>query len=208
MSPDGSTKPLPEEKLLKLIREKSPRVGVSVSGSSGATSSLLEAHETKTGVSVLRWPRVVAAGLGIVLLVEIGCLIVQLMRPVPTLTIPKLSERPPAESGNEPTEAAPLPSLAQNAAPNLFAVPSGSAAPPGTPTRTGPSEASKQLASRLTLMGVVDGNPPQVIIEDSQTKKTYFVAPGQPVIEGAIVDQVQGNRVILDLAGEKIELAL
>ena len=57
-------------------------------------------------------------------------------------------------------------------------------------------------------MGIMAGNPGQAIIEDTQTKKSYFVSPGQPVVDGAMLDQVLDNRVILDFEGEKIELSL
>ena len=46
------------------------------------------------------------------------------------------------------------------------------------------------------------------IIEDSETKKTFFVTAGQMVIEDAVVEQVLDSRVILTVAGEKIELSL
>jgi type II secretory pathway component PulC len=64
------------------------------------------------------------------------------------------------------------------------------------------------LVTRLTLSGIVAGDPAQAIIEDTETKKTYFVTAGQPVAEGAVLDQVESNRVILDLNGEKITLSL
>ena len=64
------------------------------------------------------------------------------------------------------------------------------------------------MAARLTLMGIMAGNPGQAIIEDSQTKKTYFVTVGQGVVEGAVVEKILDNRIQLDLAGEKIELSL
>ena len=57
-------------------------------------------------------------------------------------------------------------------------------------------------------MGIVAGEPAQAIIEDTQTNKTYFVTAGQAVVEGAVLDKVLDNRVILDLDGEKIELSL
>jgi len=60
----------------------------------------------------------------------------------------------------------------------------------------------------LTLMGIVSGNPAQAIIEDAETKKTYFVTPGQMVVDGAVLERVLDNRVVLDLNGEKIDLTL
>ena len=70
------------------------------------------------------------------------------------------------------------------------------------------SVAAKELAARLNLMGIVAGDQPQAIIEDSQTHKTYFVISGQAVSEGAVVEKVLENRVILSIDGETIELTL
>ena len=71
-----------------------------------------------------------------------------------------------------------------------------------------PSGSANLLSSRLTLMGIVSGEPAQAIIADSQTQKTYFVSVGQPVAEGAMLEQILDNRVILNYSGEKIELTL
>ena len=57
-------------------------------------------------------------------------------------------------------------------------------------------------------MGIVAGDSPQAIIEDSETKKTFFVTAGQMVVDGAVVEQVLDHRVVLTVAGEKIELSL
>ena len=96
---------------------------------------------------------------------------------------------------------------ASSASRPLFAAPAGRAGTPG-PSRSAPSGSAQLLASRLTLTGVISGDPPQAIIEDSQTQKTYFVTVGQALAEGAVLDQVLDNRVILDFQGEKIELNL
>ena len=97
-----------------------------------------------------------------------------------------------------------MPSLTASAARALFAPSAFTADASHAP----PSVSAKLLASRLTLMGIVSGNPAQAIIEDSQTQKTYFVTTGQAVVEGAVLEQVLDNRVVLDLGGEKIELTL
>ena len=70
-----------------------------------------------------------------------------------------------------------------------------------------PSMDAKQFAAKLTLTGIITGDPPQAILEDTETKKTYFVSPGQ-VVDGAVVESVLENRVILNLQGEKVELGL
>ncbi len=212
MSPDGSTKPPPEEKLLRLIRGKSVRP------EGGADRSAASAKRfTRIGVGSaltvrtqgLPWSKVVMIGFGVVVAVEAIGLAVQLMRPPPEVRIPAMGSLPPVEPSSLKRPLDALPSLASSASRPLFAVPvEVSTAPSASHPRTSPSSAAKMLASRLSLMGIVAGEPAQAIIEDAQTRKSYFVATGQAVVEGAILEQVLDNRVILDLDGEKIELTL
>ena len=212
MSPDGSTKPLPEEKLLKLIRDKGPRaVTVATVGQAGGVGpSIAATSDAGRGVSSLRWPQLAAGGLGVLLFIEAVCLILQLARPLPTVHMPVIADQSAPEPSASVTTTPAMPSLAQSASPMLFTSPAASLGTPTTGSRPhgAPSASAKLLASRLTLMGIVAGEPAQAIIEDSQTKKTYFVTAGQAVVEGAVVEQVLDNRVILDLEGEKIELTL
>ncbi len=212
MSPDGSTKPLPEEKLLKLIRERNPRTPMAAlapaAQAAGAARPGLSVGGRAMGWPV-RWSLLASGALAVVLVAELGYFAMQLSRPAPAIVVPLI---PPVSADPVGPPAAPVgvPSLAQSAAPTLFESPLTAAQQEvrGTSIRRATSEVAKLLASRLTLMGVMAGNPSQAIIEDSQTKKSYFVSPGQPVVDGAVVDQVLDNRVILDLEGEKIELTL
>ena len=205
MSPDGSTKPLPEERLLKLIRGKGPKAAEPAAPrhpSSTPGRAATDALETGGRGQALRWSRFAVWGLGVALGLELIALIVQAARPMPTVQAPAI----PAPSGEvEPLPPLEIPSLAASVSRPVFASP-GVASPSGAPQPR--SGAAKQLAERLTLMGIVAGNPPQAIIEDAQTKKSYFVTTGQTIAEGAVVEQVLDNRVILNLLGEKIELSL
>ena len=211
MSPDGSTKPLPEEKLLKLIRDKKPRATTPPpANASGASIAGASMNEAVVGMSPLRWPTLLAGAFGAVLAIELVYLALQLTRPVPTVKVPSLPvSLPSGPSAPLPPPAA-MPSLAASASQTLFASSMGTPSDGTGTSRThaAPSATAKLLAARLTLMGIVAGQPPQAIIEDSQTKKTYFVTTGQAVSEGAVLEQVLDNRVILDLQGEKIELTL
>ncbi len=212
MSPDGPTKPLPEEKLLRLIRQK--KSDPSPEGAA-ASAGPLPVHVVNVhlgGGTALRWPVLAGAGLGILLLIEAVWLVAQLMRPLPVVSLPAV-EAPAEPPAWQPTELVEqMPSLAQSASEGLFASPTATAegvfGDERRTARVDPSVATHQLAARLTLMGIVAGEPPQAIIEDTQTRKTYFVTRGQAIAEGAVVEQVFENRVILDLAGEKIELTL
>jgi len=207
MSPDGSTKPhpLPEEKLLNLIRAQQaarPVVAAPVpAGGAGSTAARQRSERT------IRWVKPVVGCLSLVLVVEVVVLILQLTRPLPALNPPVLD----MPSVHEPSVAAPsseeLPVLAESVSRPLFA--SAVLGVPSTQgSRTSPSASGKVLATRLTLIGIVAGDPPQAIIEDAETKKTYFVTVGQMVVDGSVLNQVLDNRVVLDLDGEKIELSL
>lgn len=209
MNPAGSMKPLPEEKLLKLIRGKGrPPAGTAdASASPSVAVSVMNVPLPLTRTRLRYGTRVLIIGLGCLLVVEFILLIVQAVQPPPRVTMPPLPEAPDAPEAQTDTPP-PIPSLAQSASRPLFtASPDVSEATSAGP-RPAPSGSASLLASRLTLLGIIAGNPGQAIIEDSQTKKTYFVSPGQGVVEGAVVDQVLDNRVILDLQGEKIELTL
>lgn len=215
MSPDGSTNPLPEEKLLNLIRAQQaqrPVVAATVpaGGSRGIAGSTAARQRPERGI---RWVKPVVGCLSLVLLVEVVALILQFTRPLPTLS-PAVHPAGGRHGGvglHKPSVEAPpseaLPVLAESVSRPLFA-PMAVGVPSSQGSRTSPSASGKSLASRLTLMGIVAGNPAQVIIEDAETKKTYFVTVGQMVVDGAVLKQVLDNRVVLDLDGEKIELSL
>jgi len=146
--------------------------------------------------------------LGALLGVEVVVLVVQALRPVPTVTVPVAVPRQPLVNDQTNIPQQDIPSLAASASRPLFAPPLGESTSPSVTPVAPPSGLAKLLAARLTLLGVIAGNPAQAIIEDSQTKKTYFVTTGQSVVEGAVLEKVLENHVILDLQGEKIDLTL
>jgi hypothetical protein len=153
-----------------------------------------------------QWSRVVLGGLGVVLVVEIALLALHVVRPLPTVTAPVVPSGPSDASAPPQAPDVLVPSLARSAPAGLFALPAAGSGP--GESRQPPSGSATELASRLTLLGIVAGDPPQAIIEDSKTKKTHFVSTGQTVAEGAVLEQVLGTYVILDFQGEKIELTL
>ena len=202
-------KPLPEEKLLKLIRGKGrpPAGAVEAPAPQSPSVSVPSLPWPSTRARLRYGTRVLIVGLGCLLAVEFILLIVQALQPPPRMALPPLPEPPDATAAQTDT-LPPIPSLAEAVSLPLFAPPADIPGTAPSSLRAGPSGSATLLASRLTLLGIVAGNPGQAIIEDSQTKKTYFVSPGQVVVEGAVVDQVLDNRVILDLQGENIELTL
>ncbi len=194
--------PTPEEKLLRLIRGK---VAVPQAGSGGAPASLAPHPRLPVNFSISgwQWVTVVSVLLGLILIVEVATLIFQFTRPMPSVEIrPANPVNPPAA---EPTPVEPIPSLAAAAQRPVFVSPVASTG--GSAEIKPPSTDAKQFAAKLTLTGIITGDPPQAILEDTETKKTYFVSPGQ-VVDGAVVESVLENSVILNLQGEKVELGL
>ena len=208
MSPDGFGKPPPEEKLLKLIRGRParppmeaaafPRPGAVMTASAQAAKALV----SRPAARAPGWPTIAIGVLAAFLILELVMLIVQALRPLPPVPLPveAAAEAPPA-----PPPVPEMPLLSASVSRPIFSPP---AAGPAATVAVPVSNLAKLLASRLTLMGIVAGEPPQAIIEDAETKKTFFVTIGQMVVEGAVVEQVLDNRVVLNAAGEKIELSL
>jgi hypothetical protein len=199
-------KPLPEERLLRLIRGKgraAPAASTAPAPPASAPVMIVRAAASRP-----RGLRLVVAGLSAALAAELLLLILQATQPLPAVRVPAVDE-PGAGAGAPAPSTDPLPSLAAGVSRPLFtaAAPRPSAGEPSRP-RGAPSGAAKQLAARLTLLGVVAGDPPQAIIEDAQTKKSHFVSQGQMVVEGAVLEDVRDRQIILDLDGEKIELTL
>ena len=211
MSPDGSMKPPPEETLLRLIRGKGPRAAADSSApaaAAGTATAAVAAVGPGGRARSMPWPRVATGCLGLALLIEVVGLLVEVMRPLPAVHAPVATPSVSSEPAHAAAPAPEIPSLEASLSHSVFTA-SAAAGAAGPPTpRTGPSGSAKELASRLTLMGIVSGNPGEAVIEDAQTKKTYFVTAGQAVVDGATLERILDNRVILDLNGEKIDLTL
>ena len=227
MSPDGSHKPPPEEKLLRLIRGKAPHPPTAaprpgpLSGALGGAPAAAPTALPAAVVAALttratqaargaRWPDLAGWLLTALLAAEAAGILLTALRPLPRV------EPPPVASGAKLAGAAPgagpaaaplaqAPSLTAAASPSLFAAASTAAKPSGP---AGVSVTTRQLGARLMLVGIVAGEPSQAIIEDTQTQRTYMVSPGQAVTEGAVLERVLDNHVVLDVGGEKIELVL
>ncbi len=204
MSPDGSVKSPPEERLLRLIRGAAK---AAIRPQPSPVAGGLAMPPPGRWWQTLAWPRLAVGALGLMLAIELLALIIQTLRPLPTVSAPPLPA--PAQAPTAPTDAfqplANLPSITEAAHPVFQS--SGVSGSPSVSPRS-PTGGARGLASRLTLMGIVSGEPAQAIIEDSQTKKTYFVSVGQMVVDGAMLEAVLDNRVVLVLDGERVELSL
>ncbi|MBI2093351.1 MAG: hypothetical protein HYT88_01310 [Candidatus Omnitrophica bacterium] len=213
MSPDGP-KPLPEERLLGLIRQRQsgqsqrpvqPAASAATEASLGSIAAGRWAHPLGRR---WRWVRLSIAALSVIVLLEMGAFIAQATRPFPVVEIPTLKDSSATQEEVREPESLEIPSLAQNASRKLFVSSLAAGSKEGIVAKAAPSASTSQLAARLTLMGIVSGDPPQAIIEDSQTRKTYFVSEGQPVAEGAVLEKVLDDRVLLRLGEEPLELTL
>ena len=216
MNPAGSLKPPPEERLLRLIRGKGAKPPAAADPPAAPAGVGIAAGprwvEGPARTGRIPWTRIAVGGFGIILAIETVALFIMMIRPLPVISAPIVVASPPADAAAQEALPEEIPTLSAAVARPLFAPPAGTSPEGGSGLAAGskraPSESAKLLASRLTLMGIVSGNPAQAIFEDTQTKKTYFVSTGQTVLEGATLEQVLENRVILDLQGEKIELSL
>ncbi len=63
------------------------------------------------------------------------------------------------------------------------------------------------LAANLSLKGIIDGQPPQAVIEDKKQAKTFFVTSQEKVGE-VIIDQITDKKVRLRLGEETADLML
>lgn len=59
----------------------------------------------------------------------------------------------------------------------------------------------------INLIGIVQNNNPQAIIEDKKTQKTYYVTKGQFAGEFQ-VEEIETEKVILNYKGQRLELYL
>lgn len=60
---------------------------------------------------------------------------------------------------------------------------------------------------RFNLVGVIDGDIPQAVIEDKDTQKTHYMSKGQS-LSGVVIEEISERKVILDYKGKKVALML
>jgi|GEM_PF-2827638 len=63
------------------------------------------------------------------------------------------------------------------------------------------------VSKRFSLVGIIAGDRPQAIIEDTETKKTHYLYEGQS-INGIKILKVDERKVVLAYEGREITLAL
>ena len=219
MSPDGSKTVSPEEKLLRLIRGKGQAAGSVARGAAAAPQAAASGTAAARRPRGMRmpawWLTAINLALGGLVAGELTMLVLMQTETAPPLpAVPTSTKDRPGRPLEEPppaVEAEPLPSLSSVTSRPMFHVdlPSAVAVPVSDGKMpAAQSDQLKELKGRLTLIGVVADETPQAIIEDSQTKKTHFVAQGQDFIEGIVAVEVQENRVKLEVGGQTFELSL
>lgn len=225
MSPDGSKSPSPEEKLLRLIRGGKPPSLSPATAGGGAPSAASSGRAVAPAAKVVRragrprrvswrlpawWLTAVNVVLSGVVVVGLGLIGWLLSRPVPMPALPEpRGATTPSEiaSGTKAPEMGSPTSVASAVSRPMFVAPYSAAAPTQR-AAAAPSARAGTVTQRLSLIGVVSGEPPQAIIEDAETQKTYFVTKGQGLIEGVVVEEIRDNRVVLRLGDERVELTL
>jgi len=75
------------------------------------------------------------------------------------------------------------------------------ASPKGTQT---PEE---DMSGNLILVGIIQGDNPQAVIEDKKGQKTYYLSVNQS-FNGFTIEEITAGKVILDYGGRKITLVL
>ena len=199
----GVSKTPPEEKLLRLIRGKSGAPTQSAASGAGPVQ-MASVGSARRSMGLPGWlVPLLNTVLVLAIVAELAGLVWCMVAPMPELT---MATPPSAAPTGDVTAVEPAPSLATTARP-LFEINERRAEADAAPKAQGPSVESRAAAAKLSLIGVVSGDPPQAIIEDSETHKTSFLTKGQ-MVDGMVLEEIHENRVVLSLNGERIELSL
>ena len=194
----------PEERLLRLIRGKPATAPPAPSAPAHAapTTRLWPMRGTPSWSTVLPVCNVV---LGVVLAGFLSAIVWRLLQPV---------HLPEVAASAQPLELPPQPSLppALDPAPfqqrQLFQPPLGGPEPASAGASSANAQQAQAALTTLTLMGIVDGHPPQAIIADSATQKSYFVSAGETFGAGIQVKQIGDGHVTLSFQGAEVDLHL
>lgn len=197
----------PEEKLLKLIRGERKQKEKQIPDNPALPVDLVEVKKEKPD-----YFRFINIGLIIILVVCLAFFLLDFLNskannPITKLDSEVMGKRQPETISRETTPEEKLPPV------------------PAYPDAIGTRELFKPQASRsrgadnkvsdsaydklkdFTLKGIIAGNNPQAIIEDLKNEKTYFLFKGQRMNQIKVED-IKEDRVILDINGEVLELAL
>lgn len=221
----------PEERLLRLIRSKTPREAPVSSQKDNIKGEVSRPEQpkqkplsraashlvTKEASSPARIFRI--ENLNFVLIILLGGLLLFFIPAFfkkQTTTIEVLEEKIKAQEkiAGQKKEALPAdvekkPSFdyfsSQVGARNIFSPVAKEETQTQAPVEEGPK--LEEVKGQLSLLGVVWGDAPQAIIEDKKEQKTYFLNKGGTFDDIEVRDILE-NKVILSYKGKQFELVL
>ena len=221
----------PEEKLLRLIRSKSPSPAQAdakkenVSPEPWRPAPVSATVKAAAPISKPKYPRQekYLKSRMTLSLDNINLILVILLTAVLVYFIPNLFKRPktvvqkleekirtqgPVQE-TKPLEEEKRPPVdyiaGQTGARNIFQPIIKEEAAAQAPAEQGPK--LEDIKAQLNLLGVVWGDNPQAIIEDKKAQKTYFLSKGQGFNDIEVKDIFE-NKVILSYQGQQFELTL
>ena len=193
----------PEERLLRLIRGKPP--------AAQPLPSTLTPSVARTA-RVARPPRersrllpALNAVLGCLLVLFLAAIVWRLRQPV---SVPAAGASASPVALPAPPAAPPALDTAPLQQRQLFQPPLAGADTPAASSSGAQQQAAQSALAPLTLVGIVDGTPPQAIIADATTQKSYFVTAGETFGAGFEVERIGEDRVTLRYQGASVELHL
>lgn len=80
-------------------------------------------------------------------------------------------------------------------------------APAGEEITGEPKAPDIDISKRFNLVGIIAGDDPQAIIEDTEAKKTHYLYEGQS-LNGVTVTEISEGKVILGYGGQEVILVL
>lgn len=195
---------LPEEKLLRLIRDKK-RTEAAAPGrkktGSADTRPLHLARPSRIlrGYFSLRNLSAFAGLLSLVSVVYLVFMFAGWERVIPSGIVSGGISQPEAGSADtmKPCEFY----LSGIRGRTIFSVPAQSA------TDTVSPAAAAEMIKDLNLVGVISGENAQAVIEDKKLQKTYYMAEGQ-TINGLTIENIQAGKVTVTCQGQRFELYL
>lgn len=199
--------PSPESRLLDLIRKKSsPHWKKRWRGWFGATSTILNDRFNLDSVDPWRWGN---ACLALLLLGTLGYGGFLLLRQEPLISHEMPGHSQSRSDHNSASRKSTLSDLTRRdlfkdmapppPPPPAVEVPAGPPPPPKIPL--------SERASRFRLVGILPGEKPQAIIEDTQTQRMIYATQGQ-YIEGILVESVTAGKVVLSDGDDRFDITL
>ncbi len=77
----------------------------------------------------------------------------------------------------------------------------------GVSKEDAPAQAAVDEIKDISVVGIVSGDKPQVVIEDKKNQKTYYLTAGQS-FGNLVVDRIESGKVIVSSQGKQYELYL